>query len=484
MSRCPTGVEDPLTDIAQPTDDVPKDEPAVLARRAADGLAEIGPPGWQQLDAVFAFTVSAEMAQVSYVDGERSIRVEAPTRVLELVRQQRALAAEQHGEPWWRLLLRLSSDGEFEVEYDDGDEPFPDGQLFEPAAYRADLERYPREYLPVWLAAYVGHDDRQSRTPQQAAEDARVNRATRVWPVSAENEFPDFPIMWARWAVLSAAFVADGSEWGPRVRPSMGSFESSRRGGSTLYALPGGRAVLSGGVWESPNLDATYDDGAEMPKFYAGAPDWVADPVVNPRAATGLMSFCYWWDAGHWYRGESPAAAQCATAVPGVWTANTVCEIVAGLAHQPPTAEQRAAAAALVSAAEAGVVTRDMVVRLFGDDRRFDIDGAMYQLSLAGVAWSPPERMLDDEAIFRVRSYIEGWRLDTTGYPLDQLVADRFSCGWMVYVPVPRGEIAIGRAIFYLADDGVLEHSSSSIAPTTFVEGFEQRYQERQISRV
>ena len=88
--------------------------------------------------------------------------------------------------------------------------------------------------------------------------------------------------------------------------------------------------------------------------------------------------------------------------------------------------------------------------------------------------------MSEEEAVFRVRSYIEGRGLDTSGYPLDQLIADRFSCGYMVYVPVPRGEIAIGRAIFYIADDGVLEHSSSSIAPTTFVKGFEQRFQERQ----
>ncbi|MEU4344085.1 hypothetical protein AB0H00_22980 [Nocardia sp. NPDC023852] len=461
----------------------PQDEAQVLARRAADGLAEVGPPGWQQLDAVFALTVASEVAQVVYADGERSVRVEPPAAVLELVRQQRALVAEQDGEPWWRLLLRLSADGEFEVDYDFGDEPFPDGQLFEPEAYRADLDEYPRDDLPVWLAAYVGHNNRQSRTPQDAAEDARTDRAARVWPVLAENEFPDFPEMWARWAVISASFVAAGSDWGPRVMPSMGWFESSRRGGSTLYSLPGGRAVLSGGVWESPNLNATYNDGADMPNFYAGAPDWVANPVLNPRAATGLMSFCYWWDAGRWYRGESPAAEHCATAVPGVWTADTVAGIVAGLVAQQPTAAQRAAAAALVSAAEVGVVTRDTVINVFGDDGRYDIDGAMYQLSLAGVVMSLPERMPEEEAIFRVRSYIEGRQLDTTGYPLEQLVADRFSCGWMVYVPVPRGEIAIGRAIFYIADDGVLEHSSSSVAPTTFVEGFEQRYQERQGSR-
>lgn len=120
------------------------------------------------------------------------------------------------------------------------------------------------------------------------------------------------------------------------------------------------------------------------------------------------------------------------------------------------------------------------MIDLFGDDGRYDIDGAMYQLSLAGVVLRLPERMSREEAIFRVQQYILGRELDTTGYPLDELVADRFSIGWMVYVPVPRGEIAIGRAIFYIADDGVLEHSSSSVAPTTFVEDFEQRYRDRQ----
>ncbi|WP_433491691.1 hypothetical protein [Nocardia grenadensis] len=461
-----------------------RDEVAELARRAADAMAEVGPVGWRQLDAVFALTATAGLAQVVYTDGEHTVRSEPPAAVLEMVRGQRALVAERDGEPWWRLLLRLSSDGEFDLDYDFGDEPFPDGQLFEPEVYRADLEEFPREELPVWLAAYIGHADRQSRTPQRAAVSARADRLAKVWPVLAENEFPDFPEMWARWAVISAAFVAAGSDWGPRVLPSMGWFESSRRGGSTLYALPDGRAVLSGGVWDAPALDATYNRGAEMPEFYAGAPDWVANPVLNPRAATGLMSFCYWWESGRWYRGESPAAEHCATAVPGVWTGETVAGIVAGMAAEQPSAALQAAAAALVSAAEIGLVTRETVIDVFGDDGRYDVDGAMYQLGLAGVVMRLPEQMPEGEAIFRVRNYIIGRELDTTGYPLDDLVADRFSVGWMVYVPVPRGEIAIGRAIFYIADDGVLEHSSSSIAPTTFVEGFEQRYQERQGSRI
>lgn len=451
-----------------------------LARHIADALGEAGPSGWQQLDAVFVLTTTTGVAEVVYNGAGKIMRTEPAAPVLEQVREHRALVAELDGEPWWRLLVRLSAEGEFEVDYDFGDEPFPEGQLFDPEVYRDDLREYPREALPVWLAAYIGHDNRQTRTPQDAAAGARADKAAKVWPLLAENEFPDFPEMWARWAVVSAAFVAARSDWGPRVLPSMGWFESSRRGGCTLYTLPGGKAVLSGGVWEAPNLDAAYNDGVDMPKFFAGAPEWVANPVLNPRAATGLMSFVYWWEGGRWYRGESPAAEECATAVPGVWTANTAAGIAAGLAGQPPSNEQRSAAAALIAAAEVGVVTRETVENLFPDHGKFDIDGAMYQLTLAGVVAALPEQMPQEEAVFRVRSYIEGRGLDTSGYPLDQLTADRFSCGWMVYVPVPRGEIAIGRAIFYIADDGVLEHSSSSVAPTTFVKGFEQRFQERQ----
>ncbi len=477
----------PPAEYADPADgsaDLVEGSPdRALARRIADSLGQAGPSGWQRLEAVFALTATTGVAQVVYFDGERSTRGEPSVPVLNRVREHRALVAELDGEPWWRLLVGFNSEGELEVDYDFGDEPFPEGQLFEPDAYRADLAEYPRETLPVWLAAYVRHENRLSRTPQEAARQARADRAAEVWPVLAENQFPDFPQMWARWACISAAFVAVRSDLGPRLLPSMGWFESSRRSGSTMYSLPGGRAVLSGGVWESPNLDAVYNDGADMPKVYAGAPDWVADPVLNPRASTGLLSFVYWWESGRWYRGESPDAADCATAVPGVWTASTVIDMLAGLAARPPGAEQRAAAAALVSAAEVGVVTRETVTSLFGDEIGFDIDGAMYQLSIAGVVAVLPQRMPEQEAVFRVCSYIEGRGLDTTGYPLDQLTADRFACGWMVYVPVPQGEIAIGRAIFYIADDGVLEHSSSSVAPATFVKSFEQRYRERQDAR-
>lgn len=467
-----TLVEDEGSDIAE--------RAKQLNHQIARELAASGPQGWARLNAVFAMTTAAEVAQVVFADDqERSVRIQPTEAVLALAREQRQLSAELSDGPWWRLVLTLTNAGEIEVDYDYGDEPFPDDQLFPPEIYRADLEVYPRETLPVWLAAYCGHAGRQSRTAQEAAVQARADREAGVRGALSERDFPAFPVMWSRWAVMAAAFVAAGSQWGPRVLPALGWFEGAKRSGSTLYVLPGGRAVLSGGVWNAPELDATYNDGEPMPAFFAGAPEWVANPVLNPRAANGLLSFCYWWENGNWYRGESAPADQLSDAVPGIWTADTVAEVITGLVAEQPTDQQRAAVTTLVSAAEVGVVTRDTLVDVFGDDGSFDVDSALYQLTMAGVAMSLPEPMAADEAISRVRQYIQDRGMDTSGYPLDELRADRISVGWMVYVPTEPGEISIGRALFYIADDGVLEQSSSSVAPSVYIAEFEQRFQQR-----
>ena len=439
-------------------------------------LAAQAPSGWQRAEAAFAITVAGEIGHVVYTNGDDVVSVTPTEAIIDVAREMRRAAAGSVEGPWWRMLVVLASSGELEIDYDYGDEPFPTGQLFEPQVYRADLDVYPRATLPVWLAAYLGHDDRQLRSPQAAAEQARADRAEQTWAVLAENEFPPFPVMWGRWATIAAAFVAVRSQWGPRMLPWLGVFESATRSGSMVYALPAGRAVLSGGVWNAPSLDATYNHGAPMPKLYAGAPDWVTDAVLDPRAASGLLSFCYWWEAGHWYRGQSPTAQDCAPAVPGVWTADTTIGIVARLAGIDDAAES---IAALLTDAAAGVVTRAAITAVFGDDDRFDIDGALNQYALAGLVSTTPQQMPEPEAISRVRDYLSGRGLDSEDYPASQLVAKRFDVGWMVYVPVPAGEMAIGRAIFYIGDDGVLEPSSSSIAPPVYTAEFTQRFAAR-----
>ncbi|WP_433761239.1 hypothetical protein [Nocardia sp. CA-135398] len=450
---------------------------AGLAARIAAGLREVAPPGWQRLEARFAMTVVAESAVLMVDDGSRSFRCPVPNAVLDAVRRHRQLSAEADGGPWWRWLVGIDADG-VEAAADYGAVPFPGEQLFAPDAYLADLERYPRDRLPVWLAAYLGRGERRMRPPRAAAAATRADQSAGPRAVAVDNELPELAVLWARWAVLAAAFVAVGSGQGPRIGPSVGIFEGAGRSGSTLTLLPGDRAVLSGGVWDASVLDAAYNAGAAMPELFAGAPDWVADPVLNPRAATGLLSFCYWWEDGQWYRGESAPISECASALPAVWTAGTVAGVVDNLLDDH-SGGASGAAELLVSAAQAGAVTRQAIAQVFGDDDGTDIDGAMFQLMLADLDANHAEGIGEVAALDLVRDHIRSKDYDTTGYPLSTLRADRVSVGWMVRSPVPAGEIALDRAVFYVADDGVVERSTTSVPLSMFVSGFERRFRLR-----
>ncbi|KAF0848280.1 hypothetical protein [Nocardia caishijiensis] len=369
-------------------DEVAQETQRVLAPRAdawrdavIGALARFGPRGWVRCEAVIALAVGSGVARVDWYDRQgESLRSDLPEDVLDLVREQRVRESEHVRGPWWRLIVRATAEGGSEFEYDYGEEPFPDDQLLLPQAYLADLQAFPRARVPVWLAAYVRQEQSQRRSARQAAARAR---ATGVAAARAADGLPELAVMWARWAALSAAFVAGGLEWGPRVFPSMGIFEGDRRSGSTLYLLPGDRAVLSGGVWNAPDLEAAYNGTGVLPDYYAGAPEWVANQVLNPRAANGLLSFCFWWDRGRWYRGESAEVEQLTMAMPGIRTAEAVVDAVCAGAASGFGAVRRPAAAVLVSAAEGGAVTRDLLTEAFGS--RADIDGAWYQLSLAGL---------------------------------------------------------------------------------------------------
>lgn len=355
-----------------------------LARLVA-GVAALGRPGLRRVDAAFALTVSAESARIICTDGTRVTRIEAPPALLALARAHRAESLTAVGGPWWRLLVRVNAFGAPEIDYDYGDEPFPGDQLFRPEAYRADVAAYPRPRLPVWLAAYIGHRDRQSRSPRRAEVAARADRTRGIQPTPITEDLPAFPEIWARWATLSAVYEAVAADPGPRIVPDTAWFESARNAssGSSLYALPGDRAVLSGGVWNAPTLNAAYNGGIDLPNLYAGAPGWVTNTVLNPRAAVGLLSFCFWWEGGRWYGGESPSVPQCGAALPPIWSPGAVVETAVRLLWQRPGPRHRAALARLLSAAERGAVTREVVRDAVGAQR--DLDGALRQLSAAGL---------------------------------------------------------------------------------------------------
>jgi hypothetical protein len=83
-----------------------------------------------------------------------------------------------------------------------------------------------------------------------------------------------------------------------------------------------------------------------------------------------------------------------------------------------------------------------------------------------------------------VRRYVTDLGLDDSAYSLDEMVAERLDVGWMVWAPTNLGEIVLGRALFYVADDGIVERSSSSRAPEDFANEFADRYRARLVRAV
>ncbi|OBF37350.1 hypothetical protein A5719_22125 [Mycolicibacterium peregrinum] len=361
-------------------DEAVAEEASRLLEPIAQQLAALGPTGWEEYTAEFAFTVSSQIAQLQFYAGDRAGLVPVPQSIAELVQHQREVSARMSAGPWWRLLLNVTNRGEMSVNYDYGDEPFPQDQLVTPEFYRDDLEAYPRHHLPVWLAAYVAGPEAQGRDPRTAAQAVAADTAAGHTPV-ATDEIPPLPELLARWAALSAAYAGAGSEWGPRIFPGYAWFESDRRSGGTLYLLPGDRAVLSGGKWNSALLDAAYNGGKALPDLYTGAPAWVNDSVLNTRNRNGLLTFCFWWVNGQWYRGGSDASGELEAALPAIWTVEGTAAAIAAQTGSGATDQARA----LLAAATRRGAGFDDVSALFTNLPEAEVDVAANQLSLAGL---------------------------------------------------------------------------------------------------
>ncbi|GAC69328.1 hypothetical protein GS4_23_01250 [Gordonia soli NBRC 108243] len=376
----------PFTIDPAPAPAVPDQSERLSALNAqiAQLLAQRAPAGWRHLGAVIALTPTHRASRLAFdVDGQ-AVRVPVPDEVWPLLAEQRDIAATVPAGPWLRLLVDLTPQGQLSVSYDYGDEPYGEEFLFPAEAYRADLQRYGDRRLPLWLAAHTFQEGRQLRTPQVAAERARIDSARGVSPTSGDDDFPPLHDVWTRWAAISSVFVALQSPSGPRILPATGWFEGNQRSGATLVRLPGDRAILSGGVWDARELADAYLSGGSLPDLYRGAPAWVTNVTLNNRIEGGLLTFCYWYSDGHWFKGDSPPSDECADAVPAFWAADVTADVIARVLADNPSETLTVTANAFVSACESGTVTRTLVESLFAPADRFDIDWALNQLSMAG----------------------------------------------------------------------------------------------------
>lgn len=374
-------------------EDAPKPEPATahrdqqLADQAAamldpvaQQLAALGPPEWSELSAVFALTVRAGSADCAFATRGGWQPVTVPRSVMELVRAQREVSAQMSAGPWWRLLLTVTREGRLRADYDYADQPFPDGQLQPAQNYRDDIAAYPRQRLPVWLAGYLAGPAAQGRPSTQALATASSDETVGRRPVETEDIEP-LPDTWARWAVLAAVYAGARSQWGPRIYPDMAWYESDARSGSTLHLLPGDRAVLSGGRWNSDLLSAAYQRHDALPDLYCGAPAWVDDAVLNTRNQNGLLSFCYWWDQGRWWRGATDTFDELDEPLPVIWTPEETVDAMTAVVGSGT----QDACRQLLAAADSHRVTPDDVVAVFARFGNPDPAAAFEQLNLAGL---------------------------------------------------------------------------------------------------
>lgn len=208
--------------------------------------------------------------------------------------------------------------------------------------------------------------------PPTPSPPAPISPAAQTQPVLADTEFPTLPVMWSRWTTIAATLVAIRSEVGPRISSATtATFEGTTGSGSTLRRLPRDRAVFSGGAIEHTPTHPL-----------AGAPEWITNSVLNTRVHNAHLNFCYWWDGGHWYRTQSPDARLLFTAVPGIWTDNTVSEVVADLVTHRPNNAIHQAVSQLLTAAAHSAVTRAHVENVFGGSN-LDVNGAYTQFALA-----------------------------------------------------------------------------------------------------
>jgi hypothetical protein len=445
--------------------------PQVLVEEIAQILAESAPPDFTAVYAVFSVAGDAEIVDVVADTPGGVAGVPVAVGAMERARTHRELTVSEQG-PWLRLLLDVYREGTLEVAFDYGDTAIPAEHLLPGEEYLADFERYPRADVALWLIAHMVDEGQQMRSAAQAAADADNEVDTGAAPRVADDEIPPLPDLWPRMAVLAAVCRGSNAPGGPRTDAAFCTHRGDR-GGCTLARLPDGRAVLSGGTDDSVLLTAAYWGVIAFPELYRGAPRWVHSLHLDERAAAGLLSFCYWWDGRHWYRAdiaEPPdkwsAVDEIISGMPGVWTAASTADMVTGLlalAGVAATDEMAAAAGDFVRAAEARVASQLYLGRLFRDSAPagFDVAEALAQLDVAGVLLPAHAPIGAEVAKQLVAEYCRANQVDAGDYPLDRLVASRMDAGWLVFVPVAEGEIAIGETVLLVADDGVVETATS-----------------------
>jgi hypothetical protein len=103
--------------------------------------------------------------------------------------------------------------------------------------------------------------------------------------------------------------------------------------------------------------------------------------VLNTRNRNGLLSFCYWWVDGRWWRGATDTFDELDEPLPVIWTPEETVDAM--LAIVGPGMES--ACYRLLSKAKGREVDKDDLAAVFAHFTNPDLDTALEQLESAGL---------------------------------------------------------------------------------------------------
>src|SRR6476646_3481161 len=85
-----------------------------------------------------------------------------------------------------------------------------------------------------------------------------------------------------------------------------------------------------GALWREMELQPSGSRVQRRPTA-AGPLAWVTDTVLNTRIRNGLLTFCYWWVNGQWYRGATDTSGEFDVAIPPIRTPEETVQAMTSL---------------------------------------------------------------------------------------------------------------------------------------------------------
>ncbi|HVW42271.1 MAG TPA: TNT domain-containing protein [Amycolatopsis sp.] len=175
------------------------EEPETLARDVARAVRPLLPDGWERVAAQFRQVGDYAEIEIRSVGDDLSVSLSAPPRLGQLFARLRAAMYQPGAGTWFQGTLTMDAPASFKFDYDTTNEPTwrqpPGAGRLTARSYDAELEYFPRDQVPRWLAAKAGRP--------VGVSFRRGGFAEQPTPVAQEEIRPLFDYLYRAPVVLS-----------------------------------------------------------------------------------------------------------------------------------------------------------------------------------------------------------------------------------------------------------------------------------------